>query len=673
MLDPKRILAAAACLCLGLASAMAIARPPSMSSDPAGRDVLNMHGMPQDSHDRRFNIFFDQGAWHGYSLPPEAGDDEGNGTGFVGPYVQSLDAGTWAGRRFARVVLQDADRGSVLALENDGAHAAPGYLERRFSAPGLTLRQRLIFADSWHALVVLEITSTRERDIRLSVDGRVFPDRADELTVVGSRVVQTLGGSGQKLVTWLHAGADPAGRAEVSGPDYQLSPAQPLHLEPGRTTTLHVVQMLQQDAHAELPAVDFAGVWHDNRARWNGYLHAAGPSHLQGLSDAAARHVTTKAIMTLIGNWRAARGDLHHDGVIPSYSVDYFNGFWAWDSWKHAAALAAFAPELARNQIRAMFDYQADNGMLPDAIYRDKRENNWRDTKPPLATWSVLKVFDATGDKAFLAEMYDKLVRYHRWWYADRDHDRNGLAEYGSTDGTKVAAKWESGMDNGVRFDHIGMLKNHAGAWSMDQESPDLNAYLFLEAKGLARIAGVLGKSDDETKWRDQAKAVGKAIRDDLFDSEHGYFFDRRLDSGKPVVVYGAEGWIPLWAGAASQAQADAVAGHMGDTDKFHTFMPLPTLARDDPHFEPETGYWRGPVWMDQALFGIEGLRKYGHAEQADALALRLVIHAEGMTGQAPMYENYDPLTGKGYESPNFSWAAASYFLLLHQDTPTSP
>jgi len=29
------------------------------------------------------------------------------------------------------------------------------------------------------------------------------------------------------------------------------------------------------------------------------------------------------------------------------------------------------------------------------------------------------------------------------------------------------------------------------------------------------------------------------------------------------------------------------------------------------------------------------------------------------------MYENYDPLTGKGYQSPNFSWSAASYLLLL--------
>lgn len=71
-------------------------------------------------------------------------------------------------------------------------------------------------------------------------------------------------------------------------------------------------------------------------------------------------------------------------------------GFWAWDSWKHAAALPILLPELAKNQIRAMFDYQLDNGMIIDCIYTDIRENNARDSKPPLAAWAVDRVFEET-------------------------------------------------------------------------------------------------------------------------------------------------------------------------------------------------------------------------------------------------------------------------------------
>lgn len=49
-------------------------------------------------------------------------------------------------------------------------------------------------------------------------------------------------------------------------------------------------------------------------------------------------------------------------------------------------------------------------------------------------------------------------------------------------------------------------------------------------------------------------------------------------------------------------------------------------------------------------------------------MARRLVLNAKGLTGQEPIYENYDPLTGHGYQSPNFSWSAASYLLLLQQE-----
>lgn len=663
----KRGLMAAAAVCLCLAMVPVLAAPVSPSGGDHGGtrylDVLDMHGLPQDAGDLGFNIFFDQGAWQGYSLPPKGHA----GTGFVGPYVHSLDDGKWTGMHFAQVALRDARDGQDVSLHADAGHGAPGYLERRFSAPGLSLRQRLIFADSWHALVVLELTSERARDIELTTGGTVLPEQASGLAVRKHTVVQTLGTSGQKLVTRLHAKGTPAGKTTLNEADYRLSLARPLHLEPGRPVIVHVVQTLLQDPQtAQPPDIDFASAWADNRRRWRGYLETAADAHLDGLPDAVARRVSVKAIMTLIGNWRAARGDLLHDGVIPSYSYRDFNGFWAWDSWKHAAALASFAPDLGRDQIRAMFDHQAENGMVPDALYLDKAGNNWRDTKPPLATWAVLKLFDATADKAFLEEMYDKLARYHHWWYADRDHDHDGLAEYGSTDGTEIAAKWESGMDNGVRFDHVRMLENHEGAWSMAQASPDLNAYLYLEARGLARIAGILGKTGDKTRWHKQAAVIKTAIRDTMFDEQRGYFFDARLGSGELVPVYGAEGWIPLWAGVASRKQADAVAKAMLDPDKFNTFMPLPTLARDDPHFEPKTGYWRGPVWMDQALFGIEALRNYGYGKQADDLARRLVTHADGLVEQAPMYENYDPLTGKGYQSRNFSWAAASYFLLLH-------
>lgn len=58
--------------------------------------------------------------------------------------------------------------------------------------------------------------------------------------------------------------------------------------------------------------------------------------------------IAVKSAVTLISNWRTHREGLLHEGVIPSHAVGYFVGFWAWDSWRFSAALASFAPELAK-------------------------------------------------------------------------------------------------------------------------------------------------------------------------------------------------------------------------------------------------------------------------------------------------------------------------------------
>lgn len=202
----------------------------------------------------------------------------------------------------------------------------------------------------------------------------------------------------------------------------------------------------------------------------------------------------------------------------------------------------------------------------------------------------------------------------------------------------------------------------------MNQASVDLNAYLYREKVELAEIAAILGKTLEHDHWEQEASAMKARVQARMFDQARGYFFDAKLRGDSLVHVYGPEGWMPLWAGLATPKQARAVVRVMLDPAKFSTLMPFPTLAAEDPRLSPIKGYWRGPVWLDQAYFGIEALRRYGYERQADDMTRRLVTSARGLAQQAPMYENYDPLTGQGCQSANFSWSAASYLLLLREN-----
>ncbi|MBV8665591.1 MAG: hypothetical protein JO269_03820 [Burkholderiaceae bacterium] len=639
-------------------------------ADSGGFDLLDYHGAPASRGDHSFNIFFDSGAWHGYSLPPASEA----ATGFVGPFIHSLGKGQWEGSYFAHLALRDADSMREIVLAPDasdiaGSHAAPGYLRRVFAGNDLKVEQTLFFPDSWHAVVKVELNAASVHRLQFAATARAWPSGFSGPKAFGDGVEQRFSGTRSVLSTRLVAANGEAAKpAVVSGNEYSLALEPALTVGPGRPAVVFIEQRFVYDSTVEQPpAVDYAGAWQTNRARWAGYLAPLAAARLQGLSSDDAHRIAAKAVVTLIGNWRAARGDLHHGGVIPSYSDPNYNGFWAWDSWKHVAALASVAPDLAREQMLAMFDYQAANGMVPDCIFLDKSGNNARDSKPPLASWAALRVFQATDDRTFIAAIYDKLVRYHRWWAAERDHAHDGLAEYGATDGTRIAAAWESGMDNAARFDHIAMLRNGPNAWSADQQSVDLNAYLYEEKQALAELAGALGKDDDRQRWLHEAEELKAVLQARMYDAQAGYFFDRKLTDGSLVHIFGPEGWIPLWAGAASAEQAQHVAAVMLDPQKFATKLPFPSLAADDARFSPVEGYWRGSVWIDQAYFAIAGLRRYGFARDADVMALRLVTNADGLAAQTPFHEVYDPLTGKGLHAQNFSWSAA-HFLMLLQD-----
>jgi putative isomerase len=404
-----------------------------------------------------------------------------------------------------------------------------------------------------------------------------------------------------------------------------------------------------------------------------------------------------KSLETLVTNWRGAAGRIEHDGITPSLSYKWFTGgVWSWDTWKQAVGTARFEPSLAQEQIRSMFDHQIradsaerpqDAGMIPDAIfYNDIKQGggNWneRNSKPPLAAWAVWEVFAGSGDIRFLRELYPKLAAYQAWWYRNRDHDGNGLAEYGATvdplnatpEDQRLAAAWESGMDNAPRFDKAlgtAVVPNKGAdgrvvGYSVNQESVDLNAYLAADQGYLAKIAAVLGKPAEAGRWAGKSRATHAAVRENMYDAGSGWFYDKALGSKELLTARGRgiEGAIPLWSGSASRSQADAVRRKLNDPAEFATKVPFPTVSKSSPYFQ-STKYWRGPVWLDQAYFALGGLRRYGYGREADTRTGQLVAGAAGLRGNGPIMENYDPLTGNPLNSPNFSWSAALLLPML--------
>lgn len=631
-----------ACLLLACAPTLFCAERDTSLTDKRHlfNNILNVRYTPDTLHPCR-GWFTDAGSWMGFTLPEQAKWVNG----FCGPFSLDMFRREWMARSAAVITFAESPDE---AFEPDSTCCFPG--ELYMSVAGKTGRviQRMNFISSSTALV--RVDASAGKDLRITAS-----DWAKDVKVsVSGQTVTARHVSGETVVLAFPSTA----RLKSAGNNYVATVRKP-------RSTVNIAVSFYFDSKdiaagtAEAVALVAApdAALQANSDRWNGYIMKTLRPDMPHEYD----RVAVKAVTTLISNWFSKRGGLLHDGIAPSHAAGYFVGFWAWDTWRFCGATAKFAPELAKSSVRAMFDYQQDDGMVIDCIYTDPSENNARDSKPPLASWAVDEIFTHTGDLSFLAEMYPKLLKYYKWWFRKRDHDRNGMCEFGAVDGTLEAAAWESGMDNAIRFDDAKMLRNEGfgDAWSLNQESVDLNSYLAFECKCLRKFAKTLGLDFDGPDYSQQ-------VADYFFDKRINFFCDRRLSDRSFIEEPGCEAYTALWTKTATQAQADSMMPALLDSKRFSTYIPFPTIAADNPKYDPR-GYWRGPIWLDQTYMAIRGLRNYGYRELADKYTVQVFDRLQGLKEDAPIHENYDAHTGECLKAPNFSWSS-SQLIMMYDD-----
>ncbi|OCH32170.1 alpha-glucosidase [Aliivibrio fischeri] len=749
------------------------------------KNVIDRTGSPDymrdydfDDH-QRFNPFFDMGAWHGHLLPD---NDDGMG-GFPGTALLTEEYINFMANNFDRLSVYKDGKKVEFSME---AYSLPGALVQILTSDDVTIEMTLRFATNRTSLVETKIITNTP--VELVWDGQLIEGNhakeeksqsektiAEEYPNYNRTIVPTDDGLkvtfGKVRATWsLLTSGESEYQIHKSIPTTTqvegLSFNSTAKIEQSTTiyTTYSHVLTAEENQEEQIKILDIFAHPQQyltaSEQRWENYLE-------KGLTNPnatpAQERVAVKAMETLNANWRGAAGAMQFDSVTPSVTARWFSGnqTWPWDTWKQAYAMAHFNPEVAKDNIRAMFAYQIqaddavrpwDKGFIPDLVaYNTSPERggdggNWneRNTKPSLAAWAVMEVYKTTEDKAWLEEMYPKLVAYHDWWLRNRDNNGNGVPEYGAsrdkahnTDNgdmlftvergnkkdelagldkyqeiiksgnydhieipAQTAASWESGRDDAAAFGFIdkeqldAYVKNGGKrsdwevkfaqnrdkngtllGYSLLQESVDQASYMYSDNQYLAEMADILGKTSEAKDFREKADKLANYINTCMFDEGTGFFYDIRIEdkplangcAGKPIVERGKgpEGWSPLFNKAATQSHADAVVKVMKDPKEFNTYVPLGTAALTSPAFGPDI-YWRGRVWVDQFYFGLKGMESYGYRDDAVQMASAFFDHADGLVGDGPIRENYNPLTGDQQGAPNFSWSSAHLYMLYN-------
>ena len=590
----------------------------------AYKNVINRSGAPHymldydfDEH-QRFNPFFDLGAWHGHLLP---NGPEGMG-GFPGPALLTEEYINFMANNFDRLSLYKNGEKVRFSMT---AYSIPGALIQRLTAPGITVKLTLRFATARTSLLETQITS--DTPLELVWDGELlekyyakeqkpqsppnieqaFPDYTRQLlpTRDGLRVTFGRVRAASQLMT--------SGESE-----YQIHKSLPQQTTvnghrfiakatiSGSTTFYTTYSHLLTAAEVQQEQSKIASILADpqrymsaSAQRWENYLD-------QGLSNPhatqAQERVAVKAIETLNANWRGAAGAMKFDSVTPSVTGRWFSGnqTWPWDTWKQAYAMAHFNPNVAKDNIRAVFAFQIqpddplrpwDAGFIPDLIaYNPSPErggdgSNWneRNTKPSLAAWAVMEVYNTTGDKQWLAEMYPKLVAYHDWWLRNRDHNGNGVPEYGATrdkahntpDGQMLFTVKRgqhqqklAGLNNynrvvrSGRFDSIEIPAQVAASWESGRD--DAAAFGFIDPDQLARYLAQGGKRQDwQVKFAENRAADGtllgySLLQESVDQASYMYSDNRYLAEMADILGHNAEA-------ATFRSKADKLADYINN------------------------------------------------------------------------------------------------------------
>lgn len=327
--------------------------------------------------------------------------------------------------------------------------------------------------------------------------------------------------------------------------------------------------------------------------------------------------------------------------TLPSVymSKNWMTNIWSWDHCFVALAFADAAPELAFEQMQAIFDTQDASGRLPD--YINDRFAYWAFTKPPVHGWTFARLRTARPDAYGpnrLAQVLGWLEAQVGFWMAGpRLGDLPGYRHGNDT-----------GWDNATCFAEGGPLV-----------SPDLATFLILQLEEIAAIRRLLGQEDQARQASARADALCAALLKDLWD---GTGFVARLVADGRVVTSGNSLLLclPLLLGDRLPAEMRAtLLAELLHPDRFLTAHGLATEATDSPMYRAN-GYWRGPIWAPTTALFHDALRRSGQDQAAGQVALRYVQ----MGNRSGMAENSDALTGEGLHDPAFSWTSAVFLLM---------
>ena len=382
---------------------------------------------------------------------------------------------------------------------------------------------------------------------------------------------------------------------------------------------------------------------------------------------------------------REPAGQLARPYTVPSTpeSPYYSNALWDWDSWSVSIVLGQVAADAGatdpfmpyeQGSILNFLDHADADGVVPIQLTPDRALTHGDPTraggfaenmhKPVLAQHAAM-LTRRLGSAEWVRPHVPAIGRFVDRYLESHVHAGTGLA-YWQTD-------FAIGVDNDPSaFYRPG--KSTAAVY--------LNSLLYRELLACGYLLEELRDMPAANRRRGQAEDLATAMRAHLWDERDGTFYSadlalRPVDPGDWLhrgaprawqsLLLRVDSWssfLPMWAGVASQEQAERMAERLRDPRTFAAAYGVRSLSRLEKMYSLRASNnpsnWLGPVWGMSNYLVFRGLVKYGLDADARALAEKTVrLFGQDLEASGALHEFYNPDTGepimtKGFQNWNF-------------------
>lgn len=355
-----------------------------------------------------------------------------------------------------------------------------------------------------------------------------------------------------------------------------------------------------------------------------------------------------------------------------------FMEMYYWDTYfTNVGLIAAGNIELAKNNADNMRFLINKYGFIPNG----NRTNLLGNTQPPFYFKTVEDIFEVTGDKSWLKESYDALVKEYDFWQTNRIAP-NGLNIYGahgdytkeyterkynyfkyryngfeaknddekSTCAHTIVTMCESGWDCTSRFENAGEYYNPV----------DLNSLLYGLEKSMEKFAVILRNGEDGL-WRERADLRKEKIIKYILDKKSGVFLDWNFKEERFSPVFSVASLYPLFVGISECAESTV----MFFKEKLVAKYGVVACEKGDYPYELQWDYPN--VWAPLQYIAYIALKNCGCDDLAKSVAESYInLVDKNFSETESLWEKYNGLTGKvanaDYNAPRMmGWTAGVY------------